>query len=138
MKTYIIAPDGASIFCCRCQMRSYHAEDIAKKYCGECHAFHDDGPMIKTQQQYEITKAEAQKFNDAIEEMESYRATAMHLRPQLYNVYLDALRSQLADLQEEMREYESKIVPGDADGRDGGEVPAPAEGAEYTDELDRS
>jgi hypothetical protein len=32
----------ASIDCRACGMRSYHPEDIARRYCGNCHAFHDD------------------------------------------------------------------------------------------------
>ena len=31
-----------SIRCPRCGMRSYNPHDIDQRYCGNCHAFHDD------------------------------------------------------------------------------------------------
>jgi len=33
-----------SIVCPRCHARSFHPRDIAEKYCGACHAFHDATP----------------------------------------------------------------------------------------------
>ena len=36
--------DGApsSILCPRCGRRSYHPTDVAERYCGGCHRFHDE------------------------------------------------------------------------------------------------
>ena len=31
-----------SITCPLCLMTSYHPEDIAHRYCGNCHLFHDE------------------------------------------------------------------------------------------------
>lgn len=31
-----------SITCPKCKMVSYHPQDISHKYCGNCHAFHDN------------------------------------------------------------------------------------------------
>lgn len=36
----------ASITCPRCQRVSYHPTDIARRYCGACHMFHDDMPVL--------------------------------------------------------------------------------------------
>jgi len=38
--TFEIAPDGLSILCLCCGLRSYHPGDVAERYCGRCHAFH--------------------------------------------------------------------------------------------------
>lgn len=35
-------PEQQSITCPRCGMTSYNADDIEKKYCGNCHMFHSD------------------------------------------------------------------------------------------------
>jgi hypothetical protein len=34
-------PPAPSITCPRCQMTSYHPDDIKERYCGACHMFHD-------------------------------------------------------------------------------------------------
>lgn len=39
---YTIAPDGKSITCRRCGLTSHNPHDVAQRYCGHCHAFHDD------------------------------------------------------------------------------------------------
>lgn len=31
-----------SITCPKCEMTSYHPDDIKNRYCGNCHQFHDD------------------------------------------------------------------------------------------------
>jgi hypothetical protein len=35
------APLPPSIVCPRCRGRSFHPRDIAERYCGYCHAFHE-------------------------------------------------------------------------------------------------
>lgn len=30
------------IKCLHCRLRSYHPKDIAERYCGQCHIFHDN------------------------------------------------------------------------------------------------
>jgi hypothetical protein len=42
MKTYKIDPPHNSITCLACGMVSYLRADIQNRYCGHCHAFHDD------------------------------------------------------------------------------------------------
>jgi hypothetical protein len=39
---YILAPDDAAITCGRCGMTSYNPHDVAARYCGNCHVFHED------------------------------------------------------------------------------------------------
>jgi len=39
--TYTISADGTAITCRRCGLVSYHPMDIATRYCGNCHVFHD-------------------------------------------------------------------------------------------------
>jgi hypothetical protein len=33
-----------SFACPRCRRRSFNPHDIAERYCGACHVFHEDGP----------------------------------------------------------------------------------------------
>lgn len=33
---------ASSIVCPRCRRRSFNANDIAERYCGACHRFHED------------------------------------------------------------------------------------------------
>jgi len=40
-ESYTISADGKAITCHRCGLVSYHPMDIATKYCGNCHVFHD-------------------------------------------------------------------------------------------------
>ena len=40
MKTYEIAEDGQSILCLVCQSRSWSLQDVAHRYCGNCHQYH--------------------------------------------------------------------------------------------------
>ena len=35
-------PRSITITCPRCGRTSYNPEDVAKRYCGRCHRFHDD------------------------------------------------------------------------------------------------
>ena len=59
--------------------------------------------MISNERQYRITKAHAEKFSRALQE-----ATARSgIDPLLQKMEFDALRSQLHDLEQELREYET-------------------------------
>ena len=61
--------------------------------------------MIKNERQYRITKAQAERFEKAITEIEA--APDKRLHPKLQKAQIDGLRSQLVDLREELEEYES-------------------------------
>ena len=62
--------------------------------------------MIKNERQYRITRSQAQKFQAAIRELEATQP-AKDVSPVLHKAQIDALRSQVADLEEEIAEYES-------------------------------
>ena len=68
--------------------------------------------MITNERQYRITRKSANGFARAIEDFdpESYEHIDVH--PQLVQAELEAMKSQLEDLREELREYE-KLKSGD-------------------------
>lgn len=61
--------------------------------------------MIKNERQYAITKAQADKFARALDELSRRSAGDGH--PLLRQAEEDALRSQLADLRAELEQYEA-------------------------------
>ena len=61
--------------------------------------------MIKNEREYRITKAQAEKFRRAVTEFRAEKDTSVH--PRLHQAQADALRSQLADLEAELQQYES-------------------------------
>ena len=63
--------------------------------------------MIKNERQYRITKAQAEKFQQALVGLSQTRDTDEPIHPLLRKAQEDALRSQLADLQAELEEYEA-------------------------------
>lgn len=60
--------------------------------------------MIKNERQYRITKAHAQRFEQAIADVKSTPKPAIHTK--LRKAELEGLRSQLEDLERELRDYE--------------------------------
>ena len=58
--------------------------------------------MIKNERQYLITKAQVRKFKEAIEAFESNTPKA---QPRLVKAQRDALESQLAELDAQLKEY---------------------------------
>lgn len=65
------------------------------------------GIIIKNERQYRITKAQAQKFEQAIAELVAVAQDKKQENPILFETQVSALKSQLADLQEELNEYEA-------------------------------
>jgi ribosome-binding protein aMBF1 (putative translation factor) len=63
--------------------------------------------MIKNERQYRITKAQAEKFEQALAHMKSHPEETASVGPKLRVAMKDAIASQLADLREEMEEYEA-------------------------------
>lgn len=63
--------------------------------------------MIKNHRQYAITKAQAERFAQALERLTSGKTTGEPVAPRLRRAEEEALRSQLADLQAELADYES-------------------------------
>jgi transcriptional regulator with XRE-family HTH domain/dephospho-CoA kinase len=62
--------------------------------------------MIKNERQYRITRSQAQKFQATIRDLEKGKPEA-NVNQLLHAAQVSALRSQLADLEEEMRDYEA-------------------------------
>ena len=63
--------------------------------------------MIKNERQYRITRAQADRFSEALRSLETDAAHESELHPRLLSLQEDALQSQLSDLQAEIKEYEA-------------------------------
>ncbi len=61
--------------------------------------------MIKNERQYRITKAQVQKFEQALTQLT--QSEKAQQEPMLWQVQTEALESQLNDLREELEEYEA-------------------------------
>ncbi len=61
--------------------------------------------MIKNEREYRITKAQAEKFRRAVAAFNAETDTSVH--PRLRRAQADALCSQLADLEGELKQYEA-------------------------------
>ena len=62
--------------------------------------------MIKNERQYRITRAQAEKFLRALRKIRADTGDRYAHHPRLRQLQEDALRSQLSDLEAELREYE--------------------------------
>jgi hypothetical protein len=62
--------------------------------------------MIKNERQCRITKAQAQKFEQALAQLTESKV-AKHENSLLWQVQTEALESQLHDLQTELEEYQA-------------------------------
>ena len=63
--------------------------------------------MIKNERQYIITRAQADRFTKALRQYEDGESEHEGVHPLLLKAREDALRSQLADLEDELHEYEA-------------------------------
>ena len=63
--------------------------------------------MIENQRQYKITSAQADRFSQALRELEREVAEPAGVHPLLLKVRKEAIQSQLADLEDDLREYEA-------------------------------
>ena len=63
--------------------------------------------MIKNERQYKITRAQAVRFSNALESLRQHSNADNGLHPLIAKAQEDAISSQLADLESELREYES-------------------------------
>ena len=62
--------------------------------------------MIKNERQYRITKAQAARFARTLESLRERRESPAGVHPRIAKAQEDAVASQLADLEGELREYE--------------------------------
>ena len=63
--------------------------------------------MIKNERQYRITRAQAERFSQALREFERKKSEPTGVHPLLLKAREDAIRSQLGDLEGDLREYEA-------------------------------
>ena len=63
--------------------------------------------MIKNERQYRITKAQADRFSQTLLNLEQSPPGVDGVHPLIVKAQQDAVKSQLADLESELREYES-------------------------------
>ena len=63
--------------------------------------------MIKNERQYRITKTQADRFSQTLDSLRQRPSETDGVHPLITRSQEDALRSQLADLERELREYES-------------------------------
>lgn len=63
--------------------------------------------MIKNERQYRITRAQAERFSQALNDLQGQGSELTEVHPLLRQAREDALRSQLGDLEGDLREYEA-------------------------------
>jgi ribosome-binding protein aMBF1 (putative translation factor) len=66
--------------------------------------------MIKNERQYRITKAQAQRFEQALADLANCGEDKKQENPILFEAQRSALESQLDDLREELTEYEALTI----------------------------
>ena len=68
--------------------------------------------MIKNERQYRITKAQAARFAETLKGLGQASGATAGVHPRIVQAQADAIRSQLTDLEREMREYETLRADG--------------------------
>ena len=63
--------------------------------------------MIKNERQYRITRAQAHRFSQTLDSLKQRSSESEEIHPLVAKAQEDAVRSQLSDLENELREYES-------------------------------
>ena len=63
--------------------------------------------MIKNERQYRITRAQAHRFSQTLDSLKQRPSETEGIHPLIAKAQEDAVRSQLSDLENELREYES-------------------------------
>ena len=63
--------------------------------------------MIKNERQYRITKSQAQQFSQTLDSLRQRDSESEGIHPLIAKAQEDALKSQLTDLDGELREYET-------------------------------
>ena len=63
--------------------------------------------MIKNERQYRITKAQAARFRQTLESLKQPTRASVASHPRIAQAQQEAVSSQLADLERELREYEA-------------------------------
>lgn len=63
--------------------------------------------MIKNERQYRISKTQVSRFQHTLDGLQRGSSSPGDLHPRIMQAQIDAVRSQLTDLEEEIREYEA-------------------------------
>ena len=63
--------------------------------------------MIKNEREYRITKSQAAKFRQTLDGLQRRTGGPVGVHPRIAQAQIDAVSSQLADLESELRDYES-------------------------------
>lgn len=63
--------------------------------------------MIKNERQYRITKAQAKGFSKTLKSLRQREVLPPEIHPLIAKAQVEAVESQLADLEQELQEYES-------------------------------
>ena len=63
--------------------------------------------MIKNERQYRITRAQAERFSQVLRDLQGQGSELTEVHPLLLQAKEDALKSQLGDLEADLREYEA-------------------------------
>ncbi len=63
--------------------------------------------MIKNERQYRITKAQAARFAQSLDNITQRSSETEGIHPLIAKAQEDSVRSQLADLEQELRDYDS-------------------------------
>ena len=63
--------------------------------------------MIKNERQYRITRAQVERFSQTLDRLRQRSGETEGVHPLIAKAQEDALKSQLADLKGELREYDS-------------------------------
>ena len=83
--------------------------------------------MIKNERQYSVAKAHARRFAASVRAIEEGLADNLAANPLIAKAQKDAMESQIADLENELREYDDlKRMVRALDGLDAEYVPPPA------------
>jgi hypothetical protein len=61
---YWISPGGDSITCTKCRLSSRNPHDVANRYCGSCHVFHDDEGAVDAERRIKFLPAWDKRSED--------------------------------------------------------------------------
>ena len=64
--------------------------------------------MIKNERQYEITNAQLDRFRETLARIEDDETRGAEIHPLLVKARKEAVQSQIADLDNQLREYDSR------------------------------
>jgi ribosomal protein L37E len=106
MKPYVISDDGRAITCRRCGLTSHNPNDVAQRYCGRCHVFHEDPrqPVFATARKVLDHLAAAKEELDAIEQRRRLDKAPSEQRVEEAEK-IATLRASLARLEATIREF---------------------------------